>query len=149
METDSAFHLTGITTTTPTPRSLRDADETHLPSDLEGDTAGSDVLSPKAPLTFAFADKGSEPKTAFADKWAATAAFDDRPGVETYEGWDQQAVSTFITTSCDLPQYERTIKANKITGSQLRELRSQDMLNIGLLRAGITDHDHQRRISEE
>jgi len=149
METDSAFHLTGIATTIPTPRSLRDADETQLPSELGGDLAGSADLSPKAPLTFAFADKGTEPKTAFADKWAATAAFADRPGVKTYEDWDQRAVSSFVATSCDLPQYERTIKANKITGSQLRELRSRDLLNMGLLRAGITDHDHQRRISEE
>jgi len=84
-----------------------------------------------------------------AEPKSARSNFADRPGVETYQNWDHKAVSTFVTTSCDLPQYEATIKSNNITGSQLRELRRHDILNIGLIRAGICDHDHQRRISNE
>jgi len=75
--------------------------------------------------------------------------FAERPGVETYLDWDQKAVSTFISASCDLPQYEGTIKTNNITGSHLRELRHHGMLNVGLQRAGICSLEHQRRISEE
>jgi hypothetical protein len=75
--------------------------------------------------------------------------FAERPGVETYASWDQKAVSTFISTSCDLPQYEGTIKTNNITGSHLRDLRHHGRLNVGLQRAGICSLEHQKKISEE
>lgn len=119
---ESAFPLTGVATITPRSSSV-------------------EALVTEAAETHVPLDQ-TQPKS-------ARSAFADRPGVEAYADWDQQAVSTFVTTSCDLPQYEATIKANNITGSQLREFRSHDMLNIGLLRAGICDHEHQRRISEE
>jgi len=130
---ETAFHLTGVPITT-------------LPKRVEALVSEAQTPSPTSKRDFAASPDDSR---AQAEIRPAPCAFADRPGVETYANWDQQAVSTFVTTSCDLPQYEGTIKANNITGSQLRELRRHDILNIGLIRAGICDHDHQRRISNE
>lgn len=135
---ESAFPLTGVAIDTAlrpltTGISSVEATETQKPSEL------NDLDVTAIPADNSRSDAKHETKLPFVE----------RPGVETYADWNPRDVSTFITTSCDLPQYEAAIKSNKITGSDLRELRSHDMLNIGLLRAGIRDHDHQRRISDE
>jgi len=131
-ETRDCAFLTGVDAAT-TRGLSSEAAETHAPSGLHSlQITSEDVKS----------QTQSRPSS-------AKSAFADRPGVETYSTWGNQAVSTFVTTSCDLPQYEHAIKTNNITGTHLREFRRHDMLNIGLQRAGICDHDHQRRISDE
>jgi len=140
---ESAFHLTGVSPgATPRPLSRTGA-ETLGPSTGQGLDATATIAKAETQLGI----------NCSADKLLAARdklhAFADRPGVDTYKEWDQKAVNSFITTSCDLPQYEGTIESNNITGEHLQELRRHDILNVGLARAGICDQDHQRRISDE
>merc|ERR1719498_136307 len=136
MATDSAF-LTGVTTTSPH-ATTKGAGETCLTGDTTGLLPSLDETKKEAQLKLT--------RTAFVEHHIKQPL---GPGADAYSDWDQRAVSTFVTTSCDLPQYEDAIKANNITGAHLRELRSHSMLNVGLQRAGITDHSHQKRISDE
>lgn len=56
-------------------------------------------------------------------------------------------MASYICTFCELPQYRTVIKRN-LTGKNLLELASAQMLNKGLALAGICDVDHQKSIVE-
>mmetsp|Transcript_118478 Transcript_118478/g.185952 ORF Transcript_118478/g.185952 Transcript_118478/m.185952 type:complete len:266 (-) Transcript_118478:61-858(-) len=135
MSCDSAFPLTCL-------------DKPALSVDESTSAVSDATLDPDALSQELTLQKVSVDEAEVEPAWL-TIPFDERPGVQTYADWDRKAVSAFISASCDLPQYEGTVKANNITGSHLRELRHHGILNVGLQRAGICSLEHQRRISEE
>mmetsp|Transcript_42274 Transcript_42274/g.79135 ORF Transcript_42274/g.79135 Transcript_42274/m.79135 type:complete len:233 (-) Transcript_42274:52-750(-) len=70
----------------------------------------------------------------------------ERLQVEALKEWRGHDVGKFVAACCDLPQYESTVEKN-LTGARMQALRAAGFLNKGLLRAGICDHSHQRKIA--
>lgn len=60
--------------------------------------------------------------------------------------WTGSEVAFYISTFCELPQYEAAIGQN-ITGAALQRLWESRMLAKGLARAGVCDFEHQRAIA--
>mmetsp|Transcript_65790 Transcript_65790/g.183262 ORF Transcript_65790/g.183262 Transcript_65790/m.183262 type:complete len:509 (-) Transcript_65790:154-1680(-) len=65
---------------------------------------------------------------------------------ECWREWTGLEVAFFVSTFCDLPQYQAAIAQN-LTGAKLQGLFQADMLAKGLSRAGVSDRAHQKRIA--
>jgi len=64
---------------------------------------------------------------------------------EAWETWNAREVAFYISTFCDLPQYDAALSKN-LNGPALKELYKANLLTKGLARAGVCDFGHQKLI---
>jgi hypothetical protein len=66
--------------------------------------------------------------------------------LEELRKWSGTEVARFVSADCDFPQYEKAIEQN-FSGAVVQTLLKSRQLQKGLLRVGICDYAHQRKIS--
>lgn len=65
---------------------------------------------------------------------------------ERWRDWTGQDVASFVSAFGGLPQYSQAISQN-VTGPGLEQMLKGGMISKGLARAGVCDHEHQKKIA--